>query len=346
MSAVAILKAGMVTPLGFTAPASCAAMRATIDAFSETRFMFDGAWLIGAQVPFTEGWRGREKVLRMAVPAIQECLSDLPPKSLKRVPLLLCLPEADRPGRLTGLDTILLREIEARLQVEFGPQSAVFAEGRIGGVKAMERAGQLLAGGIPACVVAGVDSLLVGRTLDAYHEAGRLLTEANSNGFIPGEAAAAVLVGPSSSPGSRVMCRGLGYGSEPAPILSEEPLRADGLREAILNAFQDASATWADIDYRITDANGEQYWFKEAALALTRTMRVRKAEMDLWHPADCIGEIGAAVVPCVLGVALFADMKRYAPGPGVLCHFSAEGPDRGVLVLQGTVQRNPVNSVA
>jgi 3-oxoacyl-[acyl-carrier-protein] synthase I len=195
-------------------------------------------------------------------------------------------------------------------------------------------------------VVAGVDSLLVGLTLNAYNKAGRLLTEANSNGFIPGEAAASVLVGPSSVPGPRLTCRGLGYGSEPAPILSEEPLRADGLREAIINAFQDASATWEDIDYRITDANGEQYWFKEASLALTRTMRIRKVEMDLWHPADCVGEIGAAVVPCVLGVALYADRKCYAPGPGVLCHFSADGPERGVLVLQGTVPPNPVKRIA
>ena len=157
----------------------------------------------------------------------------------------------------------------------------------MGGVKAVERAGQLLADGAPSCVIAGVDSLLVGLTLDAYHKAGRLLTEVNSNGFIPGEAAAAVLVGPTNSPEPRLTCRGLGYGSEPAPILSEEPLRADGLRGAIIDAFQDASATWADIDYRITDANGEQYWFKEASLALTRTMRIRKTQMDLWHPADC-----------------------------------------------------------
>jgi 3-oxoacyl-[acyl-carrier-protein] synthase-1 len=317
-------------------------MRAAIDAFKETRFMFDGEWLTGAQVPFAEGWRGREKLLHMVVPAIQECLSDFPAEALKKVPLLLCLPERDRPGRLSGLDETLLREIERRLQVQFAPPSAVFADGRMGGVKAIERAGQLLANGAAGCVVAGVDSLLVGPTLEAYQKAGRLKTEANSNGFLPGEAAAAVLVGQSSSSaGTRLLCKGLAYGSEPAPILSEEPLRADGLKEAITNALKDASATWTDIDYRISDANGEQYWFKEAALALTRSMRVRKQTMDLWHPADCIGEVGAAVVPCVLGLALDANQKRYGLGPGVLCHFSADGKERGVVVLQGAA--NPVN---
>jgi 3-oxoacyl-[acyl-carrier-protein] synthase I len=337
MHAVAILRAGMVTPVGLTAPASCAAMRGAIDAFSETRFMFDGAWLIGAEVPFTEGFRGREKLLQMVVPAIRECLGNLEASALRRVPLLLCLPEADRPGRLPGLDESMLPEIEGRLQVKFGPQSAILPEGRMGGVKAIERAGQLVAAGAPACVVAGVDTLLVGPTLDSHHRAGRLLTEDNSNGFIPGEAAAAVLVGPPEAHAHRIICRGVGYGTEPAPVMSEEPLRADGLRAAILDAFRDASMTWADIDYRITDANGEQYWFKEAALAMARTMRVRKAEVAFWHPADCIGDIGAAIVPCVLGVALAAETKCYAPGPGVLCHFSRDGSERGALALQGSM---------
>ena len=89
-------------------------------------------------------------------------------------------------------------------------------------------------------LVAGVDTFLVGRTLDAYHQAGRLLNEVNSNGFIPGEAAAAILsLGPGGCLEASGLCaEALGYGCEPAPILSEEPLRADGLREAINNAFQ------------------------------------------------------------------------------------------------------------
>jgi hypothetical protein len=113
------------------------------------------------------------------------------------------------------------------------------------------------------------------------------------------------------------------------------------LKEAITNAMKDASVTWAQIDFRITDANGEQYWFKEASLALTRTLRIHKEEVDLWHPADSIGEIGAAIVPCVVGVSLFAISKRYAPGPGLLCHFSADGEERGALIMQGSMPVHP-----
>ena len=73
MTAFAVLNSGMVTGVGFNAAATCAAIRCGISGAEETKFMFDGEWLLGCQVPFEDNWRGREKLLRMVVPAIQEC---------------------------------------------------------------------------------------------------------------------------------------------------------------------------------------------------------------------------------------------------------------------------------
>ena len=50
-------------------------------------------------------------------------------------------------------------------------------------------------------------------------------------------------------------------------------MRADGLATAIKGALADAGCEMHDMDYRITDLSGEQYYFKEAALALSRTLR-------------------------------------------------------------------------
>ena len=104
--------------------------------------------------------------------------------------------------------------------------------------------------------------------------------------------------------------------------------------QAFKGAFTDAGCTLGDLDYRITDSNGEQYWFKEATLALDRILRNRKELFEIWHPADCIGEIGAAIGPCTFGLALQASRKRYAFGRGPLCHFSAEDSERLALVLK------------
>ncbi len=127
--------------------------------------------------------------------------------------------------------------------------------------------------GFRQVIVAGVDSYLVAATLRAYDERERLLTAENSNGFIPGEAGAALLVGPrqrwprayrpfawawrSKRRQSRAMslCGEKGW---PQPTAKPSMPPGLGLHE---------------IDYRIADFSGEQYWFKEAALALARVMR-------------------------------------------------------------------------
>jgi 3-oxoacyl-[acyl-carrier-protein] synthase I len=239
---------------------------------------------------------------------------------------------------LEGLDFQLFKEIESELGVRFSPASELIPRGRVGGAVAMGMARRLIhQERSPLCLIAGVDSFLLGETLTAFEEQDRILTSKNSNGFIPGEAGAAVLVGPVQNAGdSKLVCLGIGSGQEKSTIDSKEPLRADGLVQAIRSAFADAQRGFEDVDYRLTDANGEQYWFKEATLAVTRTLRLRKENFYLLHPADCIGETGAAAVPCVLGVALAAAKKNCAPKPGALCHFGSDAGERVAILIRQT----------
>ena len=333
MASFEILRTGMVTGVGLDAESSCAAIRCGISAFEETRFMFDGEWILGCEVPLEEPWRGREKLLQMLCSSLRECLEGFSGTSSTEIPLLLSLPEADRPGRIEGLDGGFLGVVEERLGVRFHPESRFFANGRIGGVQALDYARRLLAESVSLCLVAGVDSLLVARSLDEWHRQHRLLTAENSDGFIPGEAAAAVLLGRLGS-GGTVRCAGMGYGNEPAPRGSGEANRADGLVQAFRSALSDASWKLGDVDLRLTDLSGEQFGFREAAVALTRLLRTRKEEFDLWHPADCVGETGAAVTPILLGVFAAAVAKNWAPGPRAVCHVSGDGKERAAFLLE------------
>lgn len=343
MQPVSILASGMVTAVGLNAPSTCAAIRCAIDNFSETRFMDNGGeWIIGAQVPLEQPWRGLPKLVHMAAPAIRECLAHVGNVKPEMIPLLLCVAEKERPGRLAGLDDQLFHDIEAELGIHFHSSSGIIARGRVAGALALAEARRLIyEQRIPFCIIAGADSYLVAATLDAYQKADRLLTSQNSNGFIPGEAGTAVLIGP---PGRNnepeLLCLGLGVGQEKATINSEEPFRANGLVQSFEAAFVDAGRTFSDVDYRITDSNGEQYWFKEAALAVTRILREHKELFEVWHPADCIGETGAAAAPCILGVGLAATRKHYAPGPGAMCHFSAEDGERLAMILASDGEKN------
>jgi 3-oxoacyl-[acyl-carrier-protein] synthase-1 len=336
MNPIAIIASGMVTAVGLDAPSSCAAIRCAIDNFSETRFIDKGGeWIIGSQVPLEQPWRGLSKLVHMVTPAIRECLASAGSMRPEQIPLLLCVAEESRPGRLQGLDDELLTSLLAELGARFHRRSCVIPRGRVAGGLAMIEARELIYNeGVPLCIIAGADTYLIGSTLAAYEDKNRLLTSKNSNGFIPGEAGAAVLVGPSSA--NELLCFGIGTGNEPATIDSDEPLQANGMVQAFRSAFAEAGMSMANVDYRITDSNGEQYWFKEAALAVTRMLRIHKPLFDIWHPADCIGEVGAAIGPCALGIALAASRKRYAAGKGPLCHFSGENGDRVAMVLADT----------
>ncbi len=332
---IAILNTGLVTSVGLSAPASCAAFRAKISNPSETRFIDSGgSWIMAHQVTLEQPWRGLAKLSKMAAMAIEEVLADVPKDEWVQIPLLLCVAEPERPGRLDGLDDRLFTDIQDELGAKFAPQSAIVAHGRVGVAVALAQARKLLVGGCARVLVAATDSMLTWPTLSHYERDDRLLTARNSNGFMPGEGAGALLVGAGAGRPGELVCTGIGFGREAAHIDSGEPLRAEGLSLAIKAALTDAGCAMHDMDFRITDLSGEQYYFKEAALALSRTLRQRKEEFDIWHPAECTGEQGAAAGLALVALADAACRKAFTKGPNILTHMANDAGRRAALSLQ------------
>jgi 3-oxoacyl-[acyl-carrier-protein] synthase-1 len=332
---LAIKATGLVTSVGLSAPASCAAIRAKLSNATQTAFVDALAEkIVGHEVPLATPWRGRYRLIHLAALALEECVAGLARERLADIPLFLCVAETGRPGRPAGLDDSLLADICDELGIGWAPQSQVVEMGRVGVAYALSRCRAVIEAGVaPFALVIGVDSLLREETLDVYDRAQRLLTDANSNGFLPGEGAGAILVGP---PGAQpeLCCTGLGFATEHAHIESELPLRGDGLTAAVRAALAEASCGLHDIDYRIADLSGEHYYFKEAALVVGRLLRVVRSEIDLWHPAECIGETGALAGLAILVVAEAAARTGYAPGRRVLAHLSGDDGGRAAAVLE------------
>lgn len=333
---VAIVNTGLVTSVGLSAPASCAAFRAKLTNPSGTRFIDSaGEWIMAHQVPLRPPWRGLAKLAKMAAMAIDEALDGVPKQDWQAIPLLLCVAEPERPGRIEGLDDRLFESIRSELDTRFADASVIVAQGRVGVAVALAQARTLLAQpGIAQVLVAATDSLLSWPTLGHYERADRLLTARNSNGFMPGEAAGALLLRPSSGLAGELVCTGIGFGREQAHIDSELPLRADGLTQAVAAALAEASCQMHDMDFRITDNSGEQYYFKEAALTLSRTLRARKESFDIWHPAECTGEVGAASGATIVATARAACAKNYTIGPNILAHMANDAGQRAALSLR------------
>jgi 3-oxoacyl-[acyl-carrier-protein] synthase-1 len=337
---IAIQQTGLVTSVGLNAAQSCAAFRAKISHPSETRFIDSaGEWIMAHEVMLSQPWRGLPRLAKMAAMAISEALRDVDRKQWGALPLLLCVAETERPGRMAGLDDQLFLQIQSELDTTFATDSAIVMQGRVSVAVALAQARALIAQQkIPRVLIAAVDSYVNWPTLSVYERQDRLLTAGNSNGFMPGEAAGALLVGAPDGTAGELVCTGIGFGREAAHLESGEPLRADGLSSAIKKSLIEAACQMHDMDFRITDNSGEQYYFKEAALALSRTMHRPKEEFDIWHPAECTGEIGAAAGVSVIALAQAACRKAYAKGHNILAHMANDAGQRAALSLQYRVE--------
>jgi 3-oxoacyl-[acyl-carrier-protein] synthase I len=340
---VQVLASGMVSALGYNAPATLAAMRAGISGVRKGPWddFVTGTPLSCAKVPLPQWWDGVGKLADLVAPAIHECLASLPAAQARDVPLFIGVASAQRPHRWATLEATLLDEVHARLQRPAHPDSRLFAADQIGGAQALKLAGEgLMQGRYRHAVVAGVDSFLSLPMLQAYGAQRRLITGDNSNGFMPGEAGAAVLLGVDPSDRADTLhIRGLGWGHEPSPVGSLEPLRADGLTQAVRDALAQAGVRLNQVACRLTDLTGEHHLFKEAAFVAGRLNGGPRAQpLDLWHPAEYIGHVGAAILPCLLAQALHACQHGYAPGPWLICQVGDDAGQRAAIVVQGSLR--------
>ena len=322
-----------MTSAGFTARATCAAIRAKVGNPTETRFTDkEGEPILAHQVLLPRRLTGVSRLVRIARLSIEECLQDLAREQWSRLPMLLCVAEPNRPGRLPGLEESLLATLQRDLHVTFSSDSGVVASGRVSVAVALQHARKLIyEGGHAEVLILFADTLIRADTLGSYDEEDRLLTPANSNGFMPGEGGGAFLVGRPT--GRReFVCAGIGFATERAHIGSDQPLRADGLTRAHKTALAEAGCKIEDVKLRVCDLAGEHYYFKEAALAWGRLWRAHLDDPDIWHPAETTGALGAALAGVCVAVVHSAFVGGYAPGDAVLLHFSDDAGQRASVV--------------
>jgi 3-oxoacyl-[acyl-carrier-protein] synthase I len=335
-----ILSVGMVTAVGLDAPSACAAMRAKLDGFQETRFPGPGGDpLVGAPVPLPRKWIGEKRLAHMAAAAILEAFEPVP-EARGNAALILCLAEENRPGRPGPDGARLAARIADITGVTTPHRTRIVAHGRPSGHAALDRARRLLAErAFPYVMIAGVDGYLSTLSIAHYLAENRLLTPDNPNGFIPGEAAAAVLCARPGAGDFRLF--GLGLAREPAHIHNpaDAPLRGDGMTSAYRAALEEAGVSLAQIDYRLSDLIGEQYFFKQTTLASLRLERGRQDLQDIWSPGESLGNVGSAVVPLMVGMAFLAARKNYAPGNPLLIEASSDSGACGAAILSAAARR-------
>jgi 3-oxoacyl-[acyl-carrier-protein] synthase-1 len=355
---------GAVSPVGLCVQATCAALRAGIARMGEIETHFvDGELLgkvpvIGGRVPterFEEGcapdeWPGHdrfevppppsreklvapgtERLVELALPAAREALSDARPAPGRgeTIGLYFGTDEQDDPTPLTdALKDVLGDSLEVAVAVPGG---------RAGALAAISVAiADLRAGKVQGVLAGGVDSLVRGPVLVRLEAAGILKSESVPQGVIPGEAAAFLYLETGESArkrGARVLARLLSAGTDVEPSAgTNDPNRGAGLTRVLHQVCRDAGGLEAP-PLVICDLNGDRYRALEWAMASVRTVGKLHGDMEILHPADCIGDCGAASGALNAAWAIVALLKGYAGAARVLVWGGSEGKMRAAAVF-------------
>src|SRR5206468_12400485 len=94
---------------------------------------------------------------------------------------------------------------------------------------------------------------------------------------------------------------------EAVTIWAEEPSPSMGLSQAIQNTLNQLIDRGAGTRLVVADLNGEVYRAREFGTTAARVLSA-VGQWSLWHPADCVGDTGAAAftLSACLGVRALA----------------------------------------
>jgi 3-oxoacyl-[acyl-carrier-protein] synthase-1 len=278
---------------------------------------------------------GQSLLVDIAAKTITEAAGVLP---VATIPLLCCLPEPVDTRKRSAREPDFLSALQIQMKSVLHPRSALLAAGATGVYHALLRAREILAAGQAThCLICAVDSLINPEVLRDLDESGRLKTESNPDGLIPGEAGACILVAPRNSHGG-LQVRGIGIANDPVRLGDGNPTLGTGLGEAIRYALNDASLTMDDLDYRLTDVTGERFWFSDATYGLARVLRVRKRYFEMWNISDTIGYAGTAMGVCMIAYLLYIFEHGLSRYPGVLLHSGSPSGERAAAVVTGELK--------
>ena len=341
---VYIMGLGASTPVGRDAWSAAAAVRAGISGFAQHPYMIDSAGepMCVALAPWLDiGLTGADRFKALLLPAVDQVVESQAARlASMHTAIAVCLPEP-RPGLAPDLSQELMDDLNARYRGLFR-SSAVFPNGHTAGLLAIQAAQRRLAQGtLDACVIGAVDSYIGPEMLewveqcDQLHGAGALN---NAWGFIPGEAAGAVLLVRGAvldqfDNGVLAQPLGVGTAMESKRIKTDTVCTGEGLTAAFRGALQTLPE-----GVRITDVycdiNGEPYRADEYGFTCLRTKDYFRAASAFVAPADCWGDVGAAGAPLHIGLATIAGHKAYANGTAAFVWASSEQGHRAALALR------------
>jgi 3-oxoacyl-[acyl-carrier-protein] synthase I len=325
---LAVWSIGASSPLGIDARQTALFWRAGKANPRGTPFRDKAGVSVGAirQERLPDDLVGYERMLALAIPALEETLATAPPHAGGKTVLLLSLPEPYE-GEDERLAARLLVELAAALRLELDERSAAVRLGRAGFTALLGRAQMF--GGDVRVIVGGVDSYFDGARIATLDHGYRLLSERSGNGFIPSEAAAFACVTPRAKRSTL---------ESPLAIVrfvatGEEDLDGPPVATCLTKLLADARIP-SPVPWLLTDMNGERHRLKELTYATMRNRaRVDQDATMTQHVPSELGDVGAASGAVFLVLATLGMRLGFNEADSALVVTSSEGRPRGVFLV-------------
>jgi 3-oxoacyl-[acyl-carrier-protein] synthase-1 len=285
--------------------------------------------ITGALTPLRPKPGRLDRVAGLGLLALTDCAAGLPPSPLA-VPVFVCSAETSDLGSPEGelLEAILAG---APFPVDRA-RSRILARGKDALPEALASIARLLtAREAPGCYLVGADSLIGRKRLRRLARAGTIVDGVNSDGFIPGEGAAALLLAPHADRATKAIIAGLGSARD-AGLAKGQAATGQAIGQALDQALAEARLPPARLSAAVHDLAGQYALFEELALATARPPLASLPALKMIQPAIATGELGAASGVVSLAAAAFF-LERGVAGEAAAALFMSAGPSRGAAIL-------------
>jgi 3-oxoacyl-[acyl-carrier-protein] synthase-1 len=336
--ALAIRSIGAVTAGGPTAAMSMGAIHAQLQLFEDTAVVGpSGDAITGALTPLDKKHQGVARVAGLGLLALSECAAAAGAAAAGPQPVIVCGPA------LADLEATEA-ELLDRLSVDGGipidrARSRVIPRGRASVIEALGIAADLLrSGAVAGCYLVGVDSLVTPTRLQKLVEQQRVLDGVNPDGFVPGEAAAALLLLATTDPQTKAVIAGVGAADD-SGVAGGHAGTGGGIGVAIERAAVAAGVQANRIAAIAHDLSGSYALSDELALAAARPPFTAMTSVRMLQIPFTTGETGAASGVLALAALAFFLENNAVTSPAAAL-FTSDGASRGAAV----VVREPVNA--
>lgn len=329
-----IAQTGLLTPLGHQLEMLATAVAAGINVYDDSPYLDDHGLPVrmalvprDALAPISDNinfygsyslWQ--KHLLQLSSAAVTEAMAGY--KGSEPIPLLLAAPEsyADCPQRCPD-DFIdyLTQQTGAAICPK---RSRILPRGRAGGIEALELAASyLFESNFSEVLIGGVDSYQNPDLLRMLIAQKRIAGVDVSDGFTPGEGAAFIRLTrhqeQSHSDFASTAIYPPGFGLEAGHLYSDEAYLGEGLSAAVTAASR--AVAGALMPHIYLSANGERYWAKETGTALTRNRKAFADDVQIHHPAEYFGDLGAATAPILIALAAHQQVAAQQQTPTLVC---------------------------